>query len=113
MSVFKQMILVYRTGALSTPILIRTNNENPCRLHIFSVTTAAADNLILRRPLSATSIRLIISKLIALNLLLLLISRVDPDLRQYSLSGLSTNWTLASCKVCCRINKGISAEDTL
>ena len=74
------MILVYRTGALSTSVLIRINNENPCRLHIFSVTTAAADNLILRRPLSATSMRLIISKLIALNLLLLLISRVDPDL---------------------------------
>jgi len=79
-SFFQQMILVNRTSPLSTSILVRINNEYPGRFHVFSVTRTTANYLILRRSLSA-GVRLIISKLIALNLLLLLlISRIDTDL---------------------------------
>lgn len=102
------MILVHRACPLSPCILVRINYENSCRLHVLRITTA--DPLVLRRSLSS-GICLIISKLIALNLLLLLVSIIHPDLGQYGLSRLSTYWTLPVGKVGCRVDEGIRAED--
>ena len=109
------MILVHRTGPLSTSILVGINNEYSSRFHVFRVTTT--NHLILRKSRSAR-ISLIISKLIALNLLLLLlllllIARIHPNLGQYSLSRLGTHWTLTGCKVGRMIDEGIGAEDPL
>lgn len=85
---------------LSTCFLVGINNEYSGWLHIFRVT---ADCLNLRWA----QVCLIICKLIALNLLLLLllVRIVHPDLRQHSLGGMGTYRTLPGRKVGRRIDE--------